>query len=440
MNEANATSNSQAGLPNPSLPRWGWYLFDFANSILIINGGLYFPEWITKENGVSDFWFNATILLSSALVLLTAPIFGHLFDRRGGRLSYLFITSLMMFGGGLTISFAGMFLHDWNWRSCLSLVAFGTILYAYQLSLVFYNVLLGRVSLPNKRAAVSGYGLAWGWIGGIFAIFAIFPFVQGHVPYFQPAGRIQAILPSTLLYAAMTSVSLWLLRKDPSFQTSSFKGKGKGVWIALFQTLKLLPKIRPLFLFIISYFLFSDAILTIQNNSTIFMGSVFNLSTNNQAMVYVVFLTLSAAGALFSAWLMKRCEFKKVLLVSLFMWLALIVATLYVALPILGAMLLSIMGFANGMLWNVSRVWFYELAPANARGELFGYYTALEKVATFLGPLFWSASLVLIPVKAPMNYKFALAAMGVLVLLSLFPLKMIKRDSLNKDTLNKESC
>lgn len=33
--------------------RWGWYLFDFANSILIINGSLYFPQWLVIDNKVS---------------------------------------------------------------------------------------------------------------------------------------------------------------------------------------------------------------------------------------------------------------------------------------------------------------------------------------------------------------------------------------------------
>jgi len=45
------------------VPRYGWYLCDFANSILIINGGLYFPQWIVKSNGVSDFTYNLMFVL-----------------------------------------------------------------------------------------------------------------------------------------------------------------------------------------------------------------------------------------------------------------------------------------------------------------------------------------------------------------------------------------
>jgi len=402
--------------------RWGWYLFDFALAIIINNGGLYFPEWIIKENGVSDIWFNFTIVASSALVLVTAPFFGLLFDRKAERSYYLYITSSMIFGGGIAISLAGYLIQSWAWRVTLSLIAFGIIMYAFQLGLVFYNVLLGRVSLPSDRAAVSGNGLAWGWIGGILSIFLIYPFVEGKILLFQPAGRIQAILPATLAYGILTVISLWLLSKGRQTNQPTTPLKGHEAFQSIFQTAKQIPLIRPLFLFIISYICFSDAILTIQNNSTIYMGSVFNLNVNSQAAIYVVFLSLSAVGALLSAWIIKRLEHKSAMFISLYTWLALILITLCVRSPFSGGVLLSLMGFANGMLWNTSRVWFYALAPAAIRGQLFGFYASLERVATFIGPLLWTVSVALPATKSLNNYKIALAAMGVLVFISLIPL------------------
>src|SRR5687768_2657522 len=130
--KASATMPALDTSEGSKLSRWGWYLFDFANSILVINGGLYFPEWITKENNVSDFWFNATIVLSSALVLVCAPILGNLFDRKGRRTTYLLITSLMMFSGGLAIVVFERLLPLGFWRACLCLGAFAIIMCAYQ--------------------------------------------------------------------------------------------------------------------------------------------------------------------------------------------------------------------------------------------------------------------------------------------------------------------
>jgi len=49
----------------------GWYLYDFANSFLIINGSLYFPQWIIgPTNTESDFWYNFAFVASSVVPFL----------------------------------------------------------------------------------------------------------------------------------------------------------------------------------------------------------------------------------------------------------------------------------------------------------------------------------------------------------------------------------
>ncbi len=34
-----------------------WALYDFANSLLVINATVYFSQWVVVDRGLTDFWF-----------------------------------------------------------------------------------------------------------------------------------------------------------------------------------------------------------------------------------------------------------------------------------------------------------------------------------------------------------------------------------------------
>src|SRR5690348_2466459 len=129
------TSVQDSQLPPNRARRWAWYLFDFANSILIINGSLYFPQWIVVHNKVSDTLFNSAFVISSLLLLVTGPILGRHSDRHGDPWKLLALSSLALFLGGLAIA-VGPMLSNHTLMVTVELVAFFVVLYSYQLSLV----------------------------------------------------------------------------------------------------------------------------------------------------------------------------------------------------------------------------------------------------------------------------------------------------------------
>src|SRR5258705_13981417 len=84
-------------LRRPKLTLSSWALFDFANSVLITNGGLYFSQWLVVDHGVAEIWYNFALSLTSFVVLLTAPIIGKIGDRNNNWWHFLWATGVIMF-------------------------------------------------------------------------------------------------------------------------------------------------------------------------------------------------------------------------------------------------------------------------------------------------------------------------------------------------------
>ncbi len=405
--------------------RYGWYLFDFANSALIINGGLYFPQWIVIDKGVSDFYFNLTITSTSALLIATAPVLGLLADRKLGYTVFLRTTSALMFLAALAIA-AVAYTDAGGALLAIGLLAFFITMYGYQLSLVFYNAMLGQVATETTYSKVSGFGLASGWLGGIFGIFAILPFVEGYIPYFQPGGREQAFLPSALLFGVLIFASLRLIGTESptgSHFNSATSPSIRELYSSVFREVGRVFNHNSLLYFLIAYLFFADAVLTIQNNSTIYLEIVMNYDDNAKAMLFLLFLVMAALGAIVSGYSASRYGVRRGLIATLIAWFFTLLVVSATRSDVVFAIIFGLFGFLFGCLWNFSRVLFISLIPTDKRGEYFGVYSSFERFTAILGPVLWSVPVVLIP--GALGYRIAMLEMAALLLISILALRRV---------------
>jgi UMF1 family MFS transporter len=396
----------------------GWYLFDFANSVLIVNGGLYFPQWVVIEAGLSDFWYNASLVASTLLLIFSAPTLGLLSDKRLGRMFFLRVLSAAMFLAGLVLGIGGLAIKNNLLKGIVGLLMFVIIIYSYQLSLVFYNVMLGRLAARKRWISVSGIGLASGWIGGIVAILVILPFVQGTVPVLHSSGRVQAFLPSTLIYGLLTLLSLFLLRGYAEPATGNRSESLSEVYREFFHDIRGIIHQKRVWIFLLAYLIFSDAILTIQNNSPIYLEVVMGFSDGMKACLFLMLLGAAAVGGVLSGMFVQRYGLKKTLIWILAGWVVVLGCLSFTSSSSLFVALFALVGLFFGGIWNVSRVTFLVLVPSERRGEYFGIYSSYERFASILGPLIWSLPIMLLPFLGPVRYRISLLTMAVLILVS----------------------
>lgn len=414
--------------------RWGWYLYDFANSILVINGSLYFPQWIVgRENSIGDLWYNLAFVMSSVFLVLTAPVLGLLSDKKKTPYRFLILSSMTLVLGGVGVGLSP-YLDDHSLRVTIALGSFWVVLVSYQVSLVFYNTLLGNVSAADQRATVSGRALAWGWVGGIFAIILSLPYALNLYPPFTSIGGMGSILPSTLLTMVLLIVSLRMIGKE-SHKSSQviFPDNQRTSFI---NEIRMLSKNSVAVLFLIGFFFFSDAILTLQNNSTIYMDKVIGFTDDEIAYQFILVLVTGAIGALASIRIINRLGLLKSLKVILLAWVIIVAITPLTTDAVLFTVSFALIGLLNGGIWNVARVLFYHIAPALRKGTYFGFYASFERFASILGPLIWSTPVSLMSSESALRYQVAFGSMALFLIIGVLFISRISNESITRTSLD----
>lgn len=420
-------------MPDISIPtidgekaKWSWYLYDFANSILVINGSLYFPQWVIKLKGVNDFWFNMSFALSSIFILLIGPMIGYLADKKFKAYSLLVISTIVLIVSGCLVGMAPLIKQE-TLQGQLALISFFWVLVSYQLSLVFYNAMLGSVSKTGKLMNTSASGLAWGWIGGIVAIFFGLLFSKGYLPSINAPEGMKTVLPSAIVTGILSLISLYGLRSvahQSGGELISTKISVGFFWKTI--------KTRMILIFLISYVCFSDAILTLQNNSTIYMEKVFHFTDDTKAYMFIMVLLTGAIGAWLSVPIVRKLGLKKSLLGVLLAWTVVVVLSGMTFSEVWFTVWFAIIGLLNGAVWSIARVAYLIMVPSNLKNTMFGIYSSFERFASILGPMIWSACLYInINIQ---GYRLAWLSMAVFLLIGTIILSRIPSIETEKES------
>jgi UMF1 family MFS transporter len=145
----------------------GWALYDWANSAFALSVlAVLFPLVLGNYWSVGDDGAAVTARLgwitfaASALVCLTAPLFGTIADAGGYRKRFLFV--LAVIGATMTAALGLVGQGDWPLALGVYLVAS----FGYYSSTVFYDSLLIDVCEPRYFSFVSSLGFSLGYLGG----------------------------------------------------------------------------------------------------------------------------------------------------------------------------------------------------------------------------------------------------------------------------------
>jgi MFS transporter, UMF1 family len=416
--------------------RLGWYLFDCAVSVLIFNGSLYFPQWLIVDRAAPAAWFNLALVAVTVALVATAPALAFLADIRVGATFIIRLCAGTMFCGTMILWLLGRTAPS-RTTALAGIVAFAAILYAYQLSLVFYNGLLTRVSRGSSPGVVSGFGLAAGWSSGILGLLALYPFTQGWIPGFA-AGRAGSFLPAALLYGVLVTVSLMLLGGDRPQSRSTEADSAEhrtsaagfaSVYRDIVANLLALVRQPGALPFLLSFFLFSDALLTLENNFPVYVDVVFRLPDAQKIPLFASFFVLAAAGSLTVGYAIEASKTRRgllVLLLTLTIALSGAAAATHVSAFVA---LLGVLGVLYGATWNLSRTYYLRFAQADMQSQAFSIYSIFERCASVIGPLVWLIPITFIPIRPAAQYRVSLAAMAALVGASAIALLLFGSDS-----------
>ncbi|MBI2476705.1 MFS transporter [Candidatus Uhrbacteria bacterium] len=424
--------------PNsPQVPKrsiWLWASYDFANSLAFVNVSFYFTLWFVQDHNVSDIWVSVPVALSTIVLLFTLPAFGAVSDRIKRRTPFLITFSLLAIASLFLLGFTAIRSTVFTSSTLLLVVILYFLFqYFYQASLAFYSSFIHDFAIGRTKEKLSGLGMAAGQLGNIIGLLLVFPIAQGKFELLGATGRGGTFLIAALLFLLFSLPMLFFLKDRQGRQAGESKASVGWSFRETLQSLRRIKQFPGVLAYLITYYLFADAILTLQLFASLYLEKVGGLDDKQKTMAFILGLLLAVIGALISPWIARRLKStRRAVSTFIGVWAVFIGIFSFVTNPSLFMAMVGLNGFAFGILFALSRAFYSHIVPPERQGEFFGIYVLFERFASVLGPLVWSMTiLVFASLGEATKYRFAMFSLAILVAISFVVFRFVREPSMS---------
>ena len=364
-------------------------LYDFANSafttiIITFIFSTYFAKQIAPNPVLGQSYWGWTIGITGLLVALIGPLIGSFADKKNCTEFFIKLFTIIC-----------IILTSFLWFSkpsekylLYTLIIVALANFFYELSLIFYNSILKRISNYNNLGKSSGFSFALGYIGGILIlIVCIKIFIDNDV---LPFGLSKE--NSENIRATSIVVALWYLFFSIPF-LFSLKKKIKN---KIEKSSNNIKKIKNLFWdkglnnlgkFLIARMLYADGLNAIIIMGGIFAVGVFNLEIKDLLVLSVLMNITAFIGAIIGGYANDKFSSKSVIIFSLLGLIFSSAIILFIKTKIFFLIFASINGFFIGPIQSASRVFITKSIDKNNQASGFGLFALSGKLTSFIGPL-----------------------------------------------------
>jgi MFS transporter, UMF1 family len=438
MNSEAVTSNELPGVRspialsgdfNPALApareRFSWALYDFANTVFSMNiATLYFAAWLVGDLGHSNTLYAIVNGIASGLVVISIPIFGAISDVTQRRKPWIMAFTLVacvstiliaVFGeAGLPLIGEGISTTRIATNQISpSLALFGVLAaftianYAYQGAQPFYNAMLSELAPEESRGRLSGIGASFAYAGSITGVVLTFPFFTGAVPilgalpthviailrtivpFTRYGGRISTFAPTAFLFL-LFSLPLFVFCRDHNALPSTKHIPWREAFHDVRQTLAEAKKYPGTIRFILTSFLYQDAMGTIISNMALYAIFAMGFRKGAEATLFVILTVPAVIGSYGIGRLVDHFGPKRTLSWVLTSWVVLLIAMIVV--PTRGAFWIvgASIGLIYGGISTAERPLLLSLVPDVEAGRFFSLMVLSSRAAAIVGPFVWA--------------------------------------------------
>ncbi|HAN40354.1 MAG TPA: MFS transporter [Candidatus Cloacimonetes bacterium] len=358
---------------------WGWMFYDFANSafttiiVSVVYSAYFIGTVVQGDPGYGEMLWGRAIGISMTLVAISAPFLGAAADYSRGKKRMLFLNCW------LTVVFTALLWFVGPGDVTKGMIFFIIANFGFNSANVFYDAFLPEVSTPETIGKVSGYGWAFGYVGGLLSLLVSLVLLKINVRLIFPMIALHHFVFSLFTF-------FWLKEpKRPVQRSNYFKIGFNRVW----WSMKNLRKLPNLLRFIISYFVYNDGITTVIVFASIYGITRFGMTTQDMIIYFILAQFTSIAGSAIFGKLTDATNTKTSLSLSILIWITVVVwaffcksATEYYFVGLLA-------GLAIGSSQANSRTMLSQLTPLNKQAEFFGFYTLTGRISSIFGPILY---------------------------------------------------
>jgi len=403
---------------------WLWALYDFADSLGFVGLTFYFGLWFIADLHGSDLWMSGAVALSTIALFFTLPFLGHLSDVMRRRMPFLTTMAVLSILSLLALGIVGSRVQSLTTRTTFIIIfLYFLFQFFYQAAFTFYNAFLRDLADENRSVEkVSGFGSGLGQVGNLIGLSLLFPVAQGTFPIFGVTGKPAVFIAAGLLFLLFSLPVFLFLREQGSngpIRRHAGVMKTFGETLRDFRAIRRYPGVLA---YIITYYLFADAVLTLTLFVTLYMRVVGRFGSAHMMIILLIGAFFTMIGAYTSPLFVTLFGGRKrAITVFICLWTVFMIAFALAASPVIFAIVVLLNGFAYGVLFSLSRSFYAILVPAEKQAEFFSVYVLFERAASILGPLVWSGAALLFISFGDDRYRFSMFALALIVAASPFP-------------------
>ncbi len=439
-----------------------WAFYDAADTVFamaIISITLF--QWGELMGMRAGFTFarshllvSTFLMISNVLVAILMPILGAHSDLVGKRKPLVIILGLM------TIAFIPLIVL--TMKFLLGLLIFLITNVVYQAANLYYESMLPYICDTNSRAKVSAFGVAFGYVGTIFAILLYFLLPRG----FGDATLVDDVISGSVapqdiqlnwvywifIFASVFYLLLFIPfffvkeNKSEIKMTESFGRRTRSTFVQLGRTFKeIFTENKGMLLFLVGWLLINDAVGTciailvdylregLGLDPTIAGAILFGGILVGVAFLYIMGPVIDRKGPKFGviitaiAWtigiiltVLSGVTYKTVVIGNI---------TYIYKLRFLAYIAAAILSFGMGSVFIVGRQFILELCPPEKIGQYMGFKKISGKISAAIGPLIFSGVLALVyPYGKTLAYQIAILSLLVFFLIGFVIILFIKNN------------
>tara|TARA_B100000963_G_C22622401_1_gene670622 strand:- start:447 stop:1673 length:1227 start_codon:yes stop_codon:yes gene_type:complete len=386
-----------------------WCLFDFGISsyptliLTFFYGAFYAKEIANDPNLGASFWGYA---LSSAsiicfLLLSFTLIFGKSLIRKIKTVTFKFFFYSMI------LSSLSLFFFDEDSNHIAPLIVVVISFVSFEFVNLFYNITLFKIKSRNNEGALSNLGWAFGYLGGLLSLFSVYlllklTFDQDYKIYNITVFTL--IGPFVALWTAVFGYSLFSTLRNSNFEAPDILELVKNI------------KSESLLKFLISYFFFNNAVISIFAFASMFAAFLFGM-TEAEILFLGVFINLSGVlGCLIVGKYEDQIGSLKTVKICIIVLLVLTTILFFIS-HILSFWIVALfVGFFIGPIQASSRSFLVKKIKSKNQMSAFSLYSMFGNLCSILGPF-----LVGLTIDLSDSIKAGLIVIPVFFLISLIP-------------------
>jgi len=395
-------------------------LYDFANSafttiIITFIFSTYFAKQIAPNPVLGQSYWGWTIGITGVVVALIGPLLGTIADKKNYSEFFIKIFTIIC----ISLTCLLWFSKPSEKYLIYTLLIVGLANIFYELSLIFYNSTLKKISESNNLGKSSGFSFALGYIGGIIVlIICITIFIDNDsLPFGLSKENSENVRATSILvafwYLIFSMPFLFNLKKTNKNEIEEKINNTKN-----FKELIWDKGLNNIGKFLLARMLYADGLNAIIIMGGIFAVGVFSLEIKDLLVLSVLMNITAFIGAIVGGYANDRFSSKSVIIFSLIGLILSSSIILFLKSKIIFLFFASINGFFIGPVQSASRVFMTKSIDENNQASGFGLFALSGKLTSFIGPLLVSTiTYISNSQKIGFSSAIALLLIGLLVLL-----------------------